>query len=471
MTDLDLSQDICVRTFGFNVPCRRFALAAKVTRDRRMPLVDEFVLRALKLTGELTITRLAGFFGFSTAEVQTVIADLASRSLVTMQGENVRLHPSALEMFRTSQDGPTVLEVESWVEILWFDLISGNMIAKGIRHGKNLVELQASGARVSVPADFARAAFEQNFRDYLKIFRKINNPDLYNLYAVTDVQPSQYGFVALAGREDLVLRPEPKLLPSLLETEGDPVQRLRKLNDAMRQAYEGLTHPEPSAAARGEYAKLTQSASLQDSMQGNGYVDVERWLQEERAVRSAGVETLIGAAYLERNRQSFRRLVEMKLTSQTEGSGPVPELVWVRSGGSAWGASDDLRAMLADVRAAARVARERHGPIRTTLVVPATERGSRPRRFNRLFDQGLLAPAGYLTPALEVILLRGTAAIVLVWVPLSDSCAIWVGRATTRAQDLSTLEVRLDWKQLQAQAERLWPNIGSRPVANRSEVI
>jgi hypothetical protein len=34
--------------------------------------------------------------------------------------------------------------------------------------------------------------------------------------------------------------------------------------------------------------------------------------------------------------------------------------------------------------------------------------------FNRLFDRGLLAPAGYLTPALEIILLRGLAAVVLV---------------------------------------------------------
>jgi len=36
---------------------------------------------------------------------------------------------------------------------------------------------------------------------------------------------------------------------------------------------------------------------------------------------------------------------------------------------------------------------------------------------------------------------------------------------------LSTLEMRLDWKQLQSQAERLWSNMGSRPAVDRPEVI
>jgi len=192
-------------------------------------------------------------------------------------------------------------------------------------------------------------------------------------------------------------------------------------------------------------------------------------LREEQARREPGVETLIGAAYIERNRQSVRKLIETKLTTEVHGGSIAPELVWIRLGGSSWGASDDLRAMLADIRAAARPMRERHGSIRTTLVVPVTERGNHPRRFNRLFDQGLLSPAGYLTPAVEIILVRGVAAVVLVWVPLSESCAIWIGRASSRVQDLNALEQRLDWKQLQAQAQRLWPNAASRGTTQRPE--
>jgi hypothetical protein len=47
MNDLDFSEPTQLRPFGFNVPCREFIIVAQVTRDKRMPVVDEFVLKAL----------------------------------------------------------------------------------------------------------------------------------------------------------------------------------------------------------------------------------------------------------------------------------------------------------------------------------------------------------------------------------------------------------------------------------------
>ena len=57
-----------VCSFGFNIPCRRFLIRANVTRDRRLPVVDEFVLRALKLCENVPVRRLAAYFGFTGAE-------------------------------------------------------------------------------------------------------------------------------------------------------------------------------------------------------------------------------------------------------------------------------------------------------------------------------------------------------------------------------------------------------------------
>ncbi|MHB1770582.1 MAG: hypothetical protein ACYCST_02355 [Acidimicrobiales bacterium] len=455
MKELDLSRGLIVRTFGFNVPCRRFMLAAKVTRDRRMPLVDEFVLRALRVTEQLTVGRLAGFFGFSINEVQTVVADLVSRSLVTVSDEHIHLHSAAQEMFRTSRDGvPTVMEVESWVEVLWFDLISGSMIPNGIRRGTNFVDIKPPASHESVSTDFARQAFEENFRDYLMSKRKINDPDAFSLYAVTDVQPTQYGHVAIAGSEELILFPHPKLQPSLPEVEGNRAQRARKLTEAMRTAYDALRNPSFSAAAQGEYCRLTDSTSLQDAISSNGYLDLERWQRLEYERRAEGVVPLIGAAYLERNRQLLRVLIEQ--STSVEPSREL-EVVWLRPSGSAWGASDDLRALLAEIRATTRVGAGRRLAVRTTLVVPAAERTSHPRRFKKLFEQGILAPPGYLPPALEVLLVRGRAAFVLVWVQLSESCGVWVGRATNRPSDIAAIEDQLRLAELTSNSKPLWP--------------
>ena len=142
MNALDLSQEMSVRPFGFNVPCRQFVIEAQVTRDKRMPMVDEFALRVLRTCGVISISRLTAFFGFSKIEMEIVLADLQARSLVILDADDVSLHPSANEMFRTVGSGPpTIIEVEGWVNRLWFDLVSRSMIAApNLRNVRNLME-------------------------------------------------------------------------------------------------------------------------------------------------------------------------------------------------------------------------------------------------------------------------------------------------------------------------------------------
>jgi hypothetical protein len=226
----------------------------------------------------------------------------------------------------------------------------------------------------------------------------------------------------------------------------------------MRSAYDELTHPEPSAAARVEYSKLTNSTSLEVAMLTNGCMDLLRWRQAELEACPAGVAPLIGASYLERNRQLCRGLIEQR-TSAPEHNAPglTPDLFWFRPAGSSWGASDDLRTTLAELRATARSYSATRALPRTTLVVPAIERASHPKRFNRIFDHGILAPPGYLPPAVEVTLIRGVIAVVLVWIPLSDSCGVWIGRATNRVEDLANIEDRLQLEGLERQSTKLWP--------------
>ena len=95
-----------IRSFGFNIPCRRFLIRANVARDRRLSVVDEFVLRALKLCEDVPVRRLATYFGFTAAETETVMADLASSGLVTVVGDwrdSISLHMSTFADPRTER--------------------------------------------------------------------------------------------------------------------------------------------------------------------------------------------------------------------------------------------------------------------------------------------------------------------------------------------------------------------------------
>ncbi len=205
-----------VSTFGFNIPCRRFLLRANVTRDRRLPVVDEFVLRALKVCEFVPVRRLATYFGFTAAEIEMVLADLTSVGLVTVEGDTAQLHPSAQEHFRGSEDGtPHVIEVESWVVRLWFDLVSKNMASPDrARSAKNLIDIRPSNMARDLPASFAKKAFEENFAEYLRKVRRVPNPDRFALYSVSKSIPERFGSLVFRLDENLVFDPEPRLLPN-----------------------------------------------------------------------------------------------------------------------------------------------------------------------------------------------------------------------------------------------------------------
>lgn len=101
MTD-SISGPTRVRSFGFNIRCRRFLLRANVRRDRRLPVVDEFVLRALKMCEDVPARRLATYFGFTPTETGTVMADLKGAGLITLEGDTARLHLSARRAWRAT---------------------------------------------------------------------------------------------------------------------------------------------------------------------------------------------------------------------------------------------------------------------------------------------------------------------------------------------------------------------------------
>lgn len=122
--NMDENNTFETNTFGFNLPCRQFVIAAEMTKERRLPMVDEFILRTLLVVKSISADTLARFFGFEGRDLGIAISDLQSRSLVTVDGDSLSLHPSAKEIFRTStEDAPTITVAEPLNADVWFDLV------------------------------------------------------------------------------------------------------------------------------------------------------------------------------------------------------------------------------------------------------------------------------------------------------------------------------------------------------------
>lgn len=468
MNDLDLSEPMQVSSFGFNVPCREFLIAAQVTRDKRMPMVDEFALRALDLCESVSVSRLARFFGFSQTEMEIVLADLQTRTLITLDGNEVSLHATGKELFRTAGDGPPVItDVESFPARIWFDLISKNMIrSRGLHNVKNLIGLTPSLGRADIPESFAREAFHDNFRDYLRLIRRIKNPEAWGLYAISDVAPGRFSYAQISGRQSLVLGGQPKLETTLIETETDRPQKLRLLTDAMSHALKSLSDPDPTAAARSEYARLTYSTFIDDSINADGFVDLEAWLDRERSSDDSEVTSIIGSSCLERNRKSLTSLIARKSES---GQAPQAwDLFWFRPGGTIWGLTEDLQTMIGELRAMSRRSPSGEGGLVTTLIAPASVSSDSVKRFDRIFDRGLGARAGRSSPSIEVLLIRGVCAVVSVLVPLAKGVDVWIGRISVKPTDVARISERLRPDEPEPELVSLWTENRTRPRPNAS---
>jgi hypothetical protein len=438
----DTRKPLTVCTYGFNVPCRRFLITANISRDKRLPVVDEFFLRALKLCERVPVRRLGRYFGFSEAETEIVTADLVARGLIDVQGDTAALHPSAQELFRVGEDGlPRIMEIETWVEHVWFDLVSRNIMpADRTRTSKNLADIKPDEVAREMPASFAKSAFEQNFAEYLRNVRRISDPGSIGLYSISGVESGRFGFVVVKGREDPLLDPQPKLEPHLLEVEIGSIARFRPLSDAILDRYRGFSGPEPSAAALSDYVRLTGDETVTRGHSDGGYFDIASWIDRQGAAGNPDRQPIVGATYIERNIEFFVRMLEAKGLSHQERDKPRNlELVWWRPAGTSWGASPDLDASISSIKGSVRHA-SRSWRVRSTLVVTQASRHENNKRFERIFDQACIAPAGYLSPAVEVVLLKGAGAIVTVCVRLSAVTFVPVGFVIVDIPTINALE-------------------------------
>lgn len=463
----DLDRPLQTNTFGFNIPCREFVISAQVTRDRRMPLVDEFILRALNIVEAISVTKLSRYFGFEGTDLGIALADLQARSLVSVTGEEVSLHSSAKELFRTATDSsqPTIAAVEAFHARVWFDLISQGMIAfKGLHNARNLLALKAASSKVDFGAEFARQAFDANFRDYLRNFRNIRNADLWSLYAILDVQPGRYSYAQITSSEQLVWGPMPKLEPLLWPEDTDRTVRIRHLTEAMVQELRNLSTAQPSAGAREEYARLVGSNTIQECIRSDGYIDLPRWLKRENQSSDDSTMLFVGYPYIERNRRQLGSL----LARLSPPKGLLPQgaldMAWLRPAGSNWGVSEDLGDTLAEIRAVVR-RWSAEGTFGSTLIALPSVPVKSMATFDRLFDQGVHCATGRFAGGLEILTMPGVFAVVAVAVPVAPEISIPIGCMTVDPKMVANINQRAQLERVTVEGTALWKQKRHRKAA------
>lgn len=439
---------LVVDVIDFQVPCRRFTIKASVTRDRQMPVVDEFVLRLVHVVQRISAARLAGYFGFSSAETEAVLVELIGRGLVESDASEIYLSPKGQSLFKGVSEGelPRLAIIESWTEGVWFDLVSRNiMTPERFRSLPHLVPLREQPGARQIPEAYARGAFERNFYDYALRVRRHPDADQLAIYSVSDVEAGIYGYQPVFA--ECLLDPASRSSESRLRlpvADRDPA-RLAPLSMAAADAWALLSGPDPSASGLDEYERLTgdkRPAALARAAQWTWFDDTV----------SEGVETrpFVGATYLDHNIERFCAVVSAALGGQRPAVSP--NILWLRPGGTAWGRTFKVGDALQRVRDTLRSSGIRE--TETVVLVPRAVPAGHRRQLKRVFDEGRLAPSGTYPADIEVLLVPGLAAMIALHVAAGRHGTA-VGVVSRDERLLRTLERRVGDTML-GTAQPLW---------------
>lgn len=431
-----------VDTIGFRVPCRSFHVRANVTRDRPLPVVDEFILRLLRICGQLSLERAGDFFGFSRAETERVVRDLVAKDLLVAEGNQLRLSTAAAALFRASaEEEPRLVELEPWIENVWFDLVSRGIVPRPRQRAfRNLVDVPAAPDAINLPANFARGAFEENFRDYVTRVRRLREPERVSIHSIAGVEPDRYGSIVVSSRKTMTLGDRgPKLE---IEGASEAPKRLREMIQSLSSEYGKLEQPRAQATSIADFERLS-GLSLRPFLDANQEFDLARWLAERPRFDDNSRAWVLGAPYTEAN---ARGIVERLKSNASQLKG---DLRWLRPGGTVWGMTADLGASLELFRRTLGLP-DVPKVSGTTLLMPKASAKSAQRNVGRLFERGEEAPAK-LGSGLELLVIGQAVAILLVHVVVGRRETMPVGIVT----DHPKLVMRLD-AQLRGDNSKVW---------------
>lgn len=439
---------LLIDTIDFLVPCRRFFIKANVTLDRQMPVVDEFVLRLLKISDQISVRRVRRFFGFNEAEVEAIILGLKEANFVTVEGENLYLTPVGLELFKYDPDGPPRLaEIEVREESVWFELVSKNIMqASRNRLLPNLIPLQEDTRARNLSESYARDAFELNFRDYARRFMRHPDAERLSIYSISDVLPAGFGYQLLRAQVEMVMRDGIELrltFPSLSEE----ALKFRDLTSSAAAEWELIKPLEKTASGLEEYERITGDKRLSQLTQR---FDPDVWLSLLQQPLDKGFRPMLGSPYISGNIDRFCRTL-----AEVAKAKPTAEIsvYWARPGGGHWGRTLEIAEAVTSIRDALRATGS--SSVETTMIIPRAVPQELRKMAKRAFDNGLLASSGQLPSDIEVLLVPDLAACVVLHIPFGAS-SIAVGVSLTEPNMLKKLERRLIRESRDNEAKPLW---------------
>ena len=466
-------------TVAVAIPAQQFHVRCHVSIERQVPVMTDFAVRLLHLTGPLEINAMQEYFGLSSNQTIDLIDLLRSEGLVEESGGRYSLTSYAEGRFvGSSDDLPRFTRIVERQSRPVFELLSYTPIPKALSgtYWDNALELEwaSNDEAHGQTVERAEAAFHQHFLDIERFQQDEEWRRAFSCYKVDSITsgrpfnvPLPVHFeVDLDGNVEFDVDTQLDLLPDELRSRvrrltADRIGSLKAHSDYFKgfvDFFEDalLLRYLPVSRADGKSASSVIQSGHKLVLRKPLDFDFQRYIREVHGGADGEVyddkrsRALLGALYMPKNQD---RLVEalsaaadhFKRAATADTSYPL-EMLWVIPETDLWGRTELVRPFIE--RLSATIANVWGEPVDVVGIAPALQDEPVERirkRGNLLLDAGFskvyLGPSIARFERFETMVLPGVyGAAMYQWkVPSMDVLSVPIGFGTHSPKALHRL--------------------------------
>lgn len=409
-------------TVAVAIPAQLFNVRCHVSIDRQVPVMTDFAVRLLHLSGPLEVSALREYFGLTPSGLQDLLALLREEGLVGEANGRIALTSYAEARFTASSDGlPRFTRITERQSRPVFELLTFTPLPKALSntYWDNSLQLKwAAGEDDGNTIERAEAAFHQHFLDIDQLEHEGDRRRAYSCYKVDDIRagrpfnvPMPVHFeVDVEGNVDFEIDAQLDLLPESLRSQvrtltADRIGAFSPRPDYLRSFVEYFEDElltrylhEPTAGSEaGTVVKVGSRLTLRKEpvFDFGRYVHDVHGNADGAAYDGGHSRALLGALYMPKSEtrllESLRRALSQIKRAGGNASALPPAVLWVIPESELWGRTELVRRLLEALRLAFK---ETIGASSIAIVCVAPCRQDEPN--DSLFKRGrLLMDAGF----------------------------------------------------------------------------
>lgn len=180
-------------TVAVAIPAQQFLVRCHVSVERQVPVMTEFAVRLLRLTGPLEVEALAAYFGLSGREVGDFLDLLRVEGLLEDDDGKLVLTSYADARFGSSDDGlPRFTRIDERQSRPVFELLTFSPIPRAMSgsYWDNTLDLswEPAGDGCARTVDQAQEAFHRHFRDIERFDNEDERKRAFDVYKIDDIE-------------------------------------------------------------------------------------------------------------------------------------------------------------------------------------------------------------------------------------------------------------------------------------------